>query len=141
MNQIAIRRIDPPAAWAMLRADPRVLLIDIRSTAEFTFVGHPRDGVHVPWVDEPDWEENPDFVKDVRMHAADVVEPHEILTAPILLICRSGKRSVVAAWRLVQHGFRNVWSVDEGFEGDLDDDQHRGTFNGWRHHGLPWAQF
>ena len=60
--------------------------------------------------------------------------------AVVLLLCRSGKRSAAAAEAAAKAGFRNVFNVLEGFEGDLDSQQRRGAFNGWRHAGLPWYQ-
>ena len=59
---------------------------------------------------------------------------------PIILICRSGKRSVDAGAELEKHGFTTVSNVLEGFEGELDTEHHRGTVGGWRKHGLPWRQ-
>ena len=60
--------------------------------------------------------------------------------APIILICRSGKRSLEAGRKLIEAGFGEVFNVLEGFEGELDDDHHRSTLGGWRHAGLPWEQ-
>ena len=59
---------------------------------------------------------------------------------PILLICRSGKRSLEAGNLLVKEGFCDVYNVAEGFEGELDEKHHRSTQGGWRFHGLPWEQ-
>jgi hypothetical protein len=58
--------LTPQEAWQMLQEDPRTLLVDIRSSMEYLFVGHPVGAVHVPWIDEPDWEINPHFVTDIR---------------------------------------------------------------------------
>jgi rhodanese-related sulfurtransferase len=62
------------------------------------------------------------------------------LTRPLLIICRSGRRSVDAGEALEAAGFSNVINVLDGFEGELDDNYHRGTLGGWRFHGLPWFQ-
>lgn len=133
--------INPKQAWEMLQDNPRTVLIDIRSTMEYLFVGHPKGAVHVPWIDEPDWVVNPHFVTDVRKLMLGGVSCHEgVGCAPIVLICRSGKRSLEAGARLLDAGFQEVYHIDEGFEGDLDDDHHRGTLGGWRFHGLPWEQ-
>ena len=58
----------------------------------------------------------------------------------MLLICRSGKRSVEAGELLVNEGFTAVYNIDEGFEGELDEHHHRSSIGGWRYHGLPWEQ-
>lgn len=60
--------------------------------------------------------------------------------AVVLLLCRSGKRSAQAAEAAARAGFKHVFNIREGFEGDLDEQQRRGSFNGWRHAGLPWVQ-
>ena len=128
-------------SWQMIQDDPRAVLVDIRSSMEYLFVGHPKGAVHVPWIDEPDWVENPDFVTDIRKlllgGAVCVVDEG---CAPVILICRSGKRSLEAGKALLQAGFTRVFHVHEGFEGELDDDHHRSTVNGWRFHNLPWEQ-
>jgi len=133
-------RITPDAAYAQLKQRSRDLLIDIRSTMEYLFVGHPVGAVHIAWIDEPDWIENPDFVSQVRklLLGGAGAEPDE---APnIFLICRSGKRSLVAGQALIQAGLERVYSVDEGFEGPLDEHHQRSTLAGWRFRGLPWEQ-
>jgi len=117
------------------------MLIDIRSTMEYLFVGHPRGAIHVPWIDEPDWTVNAHFVTDVRKVLLGGATRHDdIAAAPVILICRSGKRSIDAGKALLEAGFSEVFMVDEGFEGELDQDRHRGAVGGWRFHGLPWEQ-
>ncbi len=116
------------------------MLIDIRSSMEYLFVGHPEGAVHVPWIDEPDWVVNPNFVTDVRKLMLGGVIEGDHSSAPVILICRSGKRSKEAGQALVDAGIPNVYNIDEGFEGDLDEHHHRSTLGGWRFHGLPWQQ-
>lgn len=133
--------LTPKQAYQLLQDDPRAVLVDIRSTMEFLFVGHPTGAVHVPWIDEPEWTVNPDFAVDVRkLMLGGVVCDNMEGCAPIILICRSGKRSKEAARALLEAGLRNVYHVDEGFEGERDEHHHRGTLGGWRFHGLPWEQ-
>jgi len=128
-------------AHTLLHDDPRAMLVDIRSTMEYLFVGHPTGSIHVAWIDEPDWTVNPHFVTDVRKVMLGGATSHDdIGAAPVILICRSGKRSIDAGKALLEAGFSNVYYVDEGFEGDLDEHRHRGTVGGWRHRGLPWEQ-
>lgn len=128
-------------AYKLLHDNPRSVLVDIRSTMEFLFVGHPAGAIHVAWIDEPEWTVNPHFVTDVRKIMLGGATSHEdIGGAPVVLICRSGKRSIDAGKALLTAGFSEVYYVDEGFEGELDEQRHRGTLNGWRFHGLPWEQ-
>ena len=140
-EQHPLKNISPQQAWEMIQDDPRAVLIDIRSSMEFLFVGHPSGAVHVPWIDEPDWVINPHFVTDVRkVLLGGVVCDLEEGCAPVILICRSGKRSREAGHALLEAGLKNVYHIDEGFEGDLDDHHHRSTLGGWRYRGLPWEQ-
>lgn len=133
--------LSPTQAWQLLEDNPRAVLIDIRSTMEYLFVGHPRGAVHVPWIDEPDWVVNPNFVTEVRkLMLGGITCVEEAGCAPIVLICRSGKRSLDAGTQLIGAGFRQVYHIDEGFEGELDENHHRGTLGGWRFHKLPWEQ-
>jgi rhodanese-related sulfurtransferase len=132
--------LTPQEAWELCQKNSRALLIDIRSSMEYLFVGHPKGAVHVPWIDEPDWVVNPDFVKDVRkLMLGGAIDASEG-SAPVILICRSGKRSREASRMLTNAGIHNVYHITEGFEGELDGSHHRSTQGGWRFHGLPWEQ-
>lgn len=135
-----LNHLSPQEAFEILQDVPSALLIDIRSNMEFLFVGHPTDALHVPWIDEPDWDVNPDFVKEVRQLMLGGVCDQGESTPPIILICRSGKRSVDAGNVLLEAGFHNVCHIDEGFEGDRDNEHHRSSVGGWRFRGLPWQQ-
>lgn len=135
------KALTPQQAHRLQEDDPQALLVDIRSSMEFLFVGHPVGAVHVPWIDEPDWIINPDFVTEIRkLLLGGVICTADSHCAPVILICRSGKRSLEAGKALLESGLRNVYHVDEGFEGELDEQHHRGTTSGWRFHGLPWEQ-
>ena len=135
------RALNAKAAYELFRKDPRAVIVDIRSTMEFLFVGHPSGAIHVPWIDEPDWTINPHFVTDVRKILLGGATSHDdIGAAPVILICRSGKRSIDAGKALLAAGFSEVFYVDEGFEGELDENKHRGTLGGWRFHNMPWEQ-
>ena len=136
-----LKSLTPGQAWELMHDDARAILIDIRSSMEFLFVGHPRGSVHVPWIDEPDWVVNPHFVTDIRkLILGGVVEDASQGSVPIILICRSGKRSKEAGHKLLEAGIANVYHIDEGFEGELDDKHHRSSTGGWRYHDLPWEQ-
>ncbi len=127
-----MKSIHPKEAFQFLKSNPSAVLIDVRSEIEYLFVGHPVGSIHVPWNDGPDWEINPDFVTDVRKIANE--------SRPVLLICRSGVRSLDAGQILEDSGFKHVYNVLHGFEGDLDESHKRSSLNGWRHDGLPWEQ-
>ena len=141
MSAENLRTITPWEAWGLINEDPRAILVDIRSSMEYLFVGHPKGAVHVAWIDEPDWKVNPDFSTEIRkLILGGVVHAGEISSAPVMLICRSGKRSVEAGMQLGKDGMTNVYNVTEGFEGELDEHHHRSTLGGWRYHDLPWEQ-
>ena len=141
MTDSKVVSLSPDKAWELLQNDPRAILIDIRATLEYLFVGHPVGAVHVHWIDEPDWAINPHFVTEVRrLLLGGVSCDIDQECAPVILICRSGKRSKEAAAALVAAGLKRVFHVNEGFEGDLDEHHHRSTLGGWRFHGLPWEQ-
>ncbi|HBH35010.1 MAG TPA: sulfurtransferase [Gammaproteobacteria bacterium] len=136
-----IKNLTPDEAWKLLQKDPRAILVDVRSSMEFLFVGHPTGAVHIPWIDEPDWDINPDFITDIRqLLLGGAEQENESGAAPVILICRSGKRSLVAGNKLHEAGLENIFHIGEGFEGDLDDHHQRSTIGGWRFRGLPWEQ-
>ncbi len=134
-----LKTITALEAWEICQQDPRTLLIDVRSSMEFLFVGHPKGAVHIPWIDEPDWVINKNFVTEIRKLALGGLQESTDDT-PIILICRSGNRSDEAGKLLSDAGIKNVCHIDEGFEGKLDDNHQRSTLGGWRYHGLPWEQ-
>ena len=123
----------PKQAYQILQDSPNTLLIDCRTEIEHFYVGHPMDAINIEWNTAPDFEENPHFSEQVLRMAGRK-------DRPIILICRSGKRSVDAGLELERHGFTHVANVLEGFEGELDGEHHRGNMGGWRMHGLPWRQ-
>lgn len=129
-----MRDLGPKDAFEFLEKQPDAVFIDCRSEAEFFFVGHPIGAVHVPWAEAPDWDVNPNFVSEVRKLVSHSID------RPVVLICRSGNRSVHAGQALEAAGFTKVINVLHGFEGALNEHHHRGELNGWRHDGLPWEQ-
>ena len=134
-----LKHLTPNAAWQLLQDNPRAVLVDVRSDMEFLFIGHPVGAVNIPWLESPDWEVNPDFVPQVRKLMLGGVT-HAMPSAPIVLICRSGKRSQEAGQCLIDAGIDNISTIDEGFEGELDENHQRGNLGGWRFHQLPWEQ-
>lgn len=140
VNQPSIRSLDPKAAAQFLEQNPQALFIDVRSSMEYLFVGHPKGAINIPWIDEPEWTINPDFAKDIKKLALNKTEENNVAQAVVVLICRSGVRSLEAGKCLLEAGFCHVYNVLEGFEGALDKHHHRSSIGGWRFHGLPWEQ-
>jgi rhodanese-related sulfurtransferase len=135
------KSLSPEEAWALLQKDSQAIMLDIRSTMEYLFVGHPKGAVHLSWIDEPNWEINPHFVTETRqILLGGSVEGDAVHSVPVILICRSGKRSLEAGELLLSEGFENVYHITEGFEGERDHEYHRSSTGGWRFRGLPWEQ-
>jgi rhodanese-related sulfurtransferase len=126
-------------AWARLRGDSAALMIDVRTRAEWSYVGLPdlaqtgKKLALVEWQTFPGGEANPSFVDNVKALGA----PPD---APLFFICRSGARSRSAAIALTATGYTQCFNVAGGFEGDQDENGHRGTVGGWKAAGLPWEQ-
>ena len=132
------RNLLPKMAVERLQNNPQALFVDVRSKAEYKYVGYPENSILIPWIDDPDWEPNPEAFSDLVMQELDGRE--NLLNTEIILICRSGFRSNEALKCLENKGFTQVSHVASGFEGDLDENDHRGNLNGWRHDGMPWSQ-
>jgi rhodanese-related sulfurtransferase len=126
--------LTPTEAWAWLQRHPEALFIDVRMEIEYLYVGHPPGVVHIPWYEYPELMPDPArFVAAVEREAGG-------RDRPVVLICRSGRRTVDAGLALEAAGFREVINVLHGFEGELDARSQRGRVNGWRFDGLPWEQ-
>ena len=121
----------PHEAWALFQAGHTVI-VDVRTNEERKFVGYVEDTIHIPWATGTALNRNPRFAKELESKVGK--------DKTILLLCRSGKRSAAAANVAFNAGFENIYNIEQGFEGDLDEDNHRGSFNGWRFHHLPWRQ-
>lgn len=130
--------VSPADSWKILENVPGATLLDVRTEPEWLFVGLPDlDGIgktlhRVCWQIYPSMDRNPLFLDQVR---ATGLLPQQTL----LLICRSGVRSKAAALYLRENGFSAAFNVDGGFEGNLDDQKHRGI-GGWKNAGLAWRQ-
>ena len=132
------RNLLPKMAVERLQSNSQALFVDVRSKAEFKYVGFPENSILIPWIDDPDWEPNPEAFSEAVMQELDGRE--NLSDTEIILICRSGFRSNEALKCLENKGFTQVSHVASGFEGDLDENDHRGNLNGWRHDGMPWSQ-
>jgi rhodanese-related sulfurtransferase len=124
--------ITPTDAWALVSSGQAVL-VDVRSNEERVFVGYVPDSLHVPWATGTALMRNPRFARELEAKVGG-------RDKAVLLLCRSGKRSALAAEAFTKAGAPLAFNVLEGFEGDLDDNQQRGHLNGWRQRGLPWVQ-
>lgn len=129
-----MRHLTPREAWALLQQQPDALFVDVRMEIESLYVGRP-PGVHnIPWYEYPDLQPSPPhFAQAVLREAGSPART-------VVLICRSGKRTLDAGAALEATGFTDVVNVTHGFEGELDDHFHRSTVSGWRFEGLPWEQ-
>lgn len=119
-------------AWQLVQAG-KAVLVDVRTNEERTFVGYVPQSLHVAWATGTSMNRNPRFVRELEAKAGGKA-------AVVVLLCRSGKRSALAAEAAAKAGFTHVFNIAQGFEGDLDDQQQRGHSGGWRWHALPWLQ-
>jgi len=130
-------------AWRDLQANADAVLIDVRTAAEWAFVGHPtlaaigKAPLLVAWNEFPSGAQIPDFAG--RLKAA-LAEAEVGPDAPLYFICRSGARSRHAAIVATAAGHRHAYNIENGFEGGLDADRHRATPGSWKAEGLPWVQ-
>ena len=123
--------VTPQQAWQLFESGEAVL-VDVRTVEERKFVGHVPNTLHVPWATGTALTRNPRFVRELEAKA----KKDQI----VLLLCRSGKLSAVAAIAATKAGFANAFNVLEGFEGEIDAQRQRGRLSGWRHQALPWVQ-
>ena len=135
--------VDVTAAWEGLSSKPGSQLIDVRTRAEWTYVGIPdlspigKRAVLVEWQTFPDQSVDPRFVDRLagELNALGVKPGDDLY-----FICRSGSRSMAAAKAMASAGYNACHNVASGFEGPLDDERHRSTVGGWKATGLPWLQ-
>lgn len=134
-----VENISPQEVWQALQQDPQAQLVDVRTDAEWTYVGLAdlsgagKQPVLIPWQIFPKMEVNAGFVD--QMKQAGFTAEHRIY-----FLCRSGVRSLAAAQAAQAAGFPNVFNVADGFEGNPDGNGHRGRIAGWKASGLPWRQ-
>lgn len=130
--------LSPEETFSLLRDESDAVLVDVRTAAEWAYVGLPdlsplgRDVLRIEWVRYPDGARNEAFVAELA--AAGV--PHQ---APVAFLCRSGVRSKGAAAAATAAGYARAYNIVDGFEGQLDAAGHRGV-GGWKSAGLPWRQ-
>lgn len=132
--------ITPLQAWKLLSDNPQAVLVDVRTDAEWRFVGVPdlsslgRDVVYVEW-NKSNGQHNNNFLAELQDKIPSAGEGER----PVVFLCRSGNRSIGAAEVATEAGLTPSYNVLDGFEGQLDAHGHRGE-TGWRAVGLPWKQ-
>ncbi|THF63818.1 rhodanese-like domain-containing protein [Pseudothauera nasutitermitis] len=124
--------LTPREAAEVWRLAPGARLVDVRTRAEWDWVGRVPGAVEIEWQTWPGMQPNPNFIAQLRQQVD--------AEALVLFLCRSGVRSKAAASAAVQAGYANCYNVLEGFEGDKDANGQRNRVGGWRHAGLPWQQ-
>jgi len=122
----------PQEAQALLQLAPGAKLVDVRTRAEWDWVGRVPGAIEIEWNQYPGGLRNPNFVAELTRQ----VDPEAL----IMFLCRSGVRSIGAASAATEAGYGNCYNILEGFEGDKDANGHRGNIGGWRKSGLPWIQ-
>jgi len=128
-------------AWQALQASPGALLVDVRTSVEWQLIGKPdlssldREPVYLQWVTMQGVNEN--FLVELQEMLKERGADKE---TPLYFMCQSGGRSKMAAMQMTELGFSQCFNVYDGFEGDLDEHQHRNSISGWKVAGLPWTQ-
>jgi rhodanese-related sulfurtransferase len=134
-----VDNVSPGKTWEALKTDPNAQLVDVRTDAEWNFVGVPdlaaagKQAVLLPWQVYPSMQRNAEF--EAQLEKAGFTPEHHIY-----FLCRSGVRSLAAAEAARAAGFPNVYNIADGFEGPPDRAGHRGVTAGWKAAGLPWRQ-
>jgi rhodanese-related sulfurtransferase len=134
-----VENVSPATVWQAMRDNPRAQMVDVRTDAEWAYVGFPdlaavgKRLAPISWQVFPAMQVNPNFVDALR-EAGFTPEHH------IFFLCRSGVRSLYAAEAAQQAGFPHAFNIADGFEGPPDSEGHRGTVAGWKVDGLPWRQ-
>ena len=143
MGEVHIEAVSVEETWARLKRDSGSVLIDVRTIAEWAYVGLPdlstigKRPVLVEWQGFPDDRLNTAFIERLTEALTPIGAGRD---SELLFICRSGQRSLKAAQAMAAAGYARCRNVADGFEGPLDPNRHRGQLGGWKAKGLPWAQ-
>jgi rhodanese-related sulfurtransferase len=142
-GQVQIDSLPVEETWARLSQDAGSVLVDVRTSAEWAFVGLPdlssigKRPVLVEWLDFPGNQPNQTFVTQLTDALSKIGASKD---TELFFLCRSGGRSLSAARAMAAAGYSRCRNVADGFEGPLDPNRHRGSVGGWKAKGLPWAQ-
>jgi rhodanese-related sulfurtransferase len=143
VGEVHIQTVSVEDTWARLKGDAGSVLIDVRTIAEWAYVGLPdlaqigKRPVLVEWQGFPDDRQNSTFIERVAEALNPLGANRE---TELFFICRSGVRSLKAAQAMAAAGYMRCRNVADGFEGPLDTERHRGRLAGWKARGLPWVQ-
>jgi rhodanese-related sulfurtransferase len=135
--------VDVGSCWQALSDDPDSFLVDVRTHAEWSYVGFPdlsalgRAPLFIEWQSYPSMAVAPDFAERL---AQAVTQAGGSTESSLYFLCRSGVRSIASAVAATRQGFSKSYNVLDGFEGPPDEEAHRGRRAGWKADGLPWAQ-
>ena len=134
--------LSPHECWALLR-DEKAILIDVRTKAEWSYVGIPlvEEGMKPPifheWQQYPEMHINPQYTQNLS-EKLDAIGGSK--STPLCFLCRSGVRSKSAAKAMTKIGYDKCFNIIGGFEGQQNENAQRGTNDGWKFDGLPWKQ-
>lgn len=132
--------VSPTYAFEVLKAEADAVMVDVRTRAEWAFVGVPdlsdigKTAAFIEWKRYPDMGQNDGFLTDLDKVMG------ESRDAAVFFLCRSGARSQAAAAAATAAGYTRAFNIEDGFEGPLNPARHRGSAGGWKAEGLPWAQ-
>ena len=135
--------VDCSATWEKLANNLNSVLVDVRTSAEWAFVGTPnlsaiqKATILIEWQEYPTMGLNQNFVSELTSR---LEQSGGDSNTEIYFLCRSGARSRSAAIALTGAGYNHCYNVAGGFEGDHNEAGHRGQVNGWKAEGLPWQQ-
>ncbi len=138
IDQVGVKEV-----WESLAANAQATLIDVRTYAEWSYVGCVdlssigKRPLLLEWMSFPNQEINNLFVEQLKTELGKLGIGQE---ADLFFLCRSGARSLAAAKAMTMAGYTRCKNVIDGFEGSLDADRHRGSISGWKAEGLPWSQ-
>lgn len=140
-----VEQVNPKIAFDILKNDESSVLIDVRTDAEFLFVGVVNDSqfknksILLPWMVYPSMSENKEFANIIDDSLKSLIgDDHK--NAKLFFLCKTGKRSNMAAQYAKNIGYNNCYNITNGFEGDCDQNKQRSNINGWKADGLPWQQ-
>jgi rhodanese-related sulfurtransferase len=122
----------PSEAYTLLQTAPGAKIVDVRTRAEWDYVGRVPNAVQIEWQTYPGGQPNPAFLAELQAQVE--------CESPVMFLCRSGARSHAAAIAATGNGYSQAFNVLEGFEGNKDAEGHRNSIGGWRAAGLPWVQ-
>jgi rhodanese-related sulfurtransferase len=143
LERHSIADVDVVDVWTALQQDRGAQLVDVRTKAEWAYVGLPditstgKKPILVEWHSFQDSKPDPAFVSRLEQELAGLGADK---AASLYFICRSGGRSLMAAKLMAAAGWAQCHNVADGFEGPLDGERHRGRVAGWKARGLPWLQ-